>query len=77
MILGEGLKLAAIGVAGGLVGAVALTRFMTSLLYEVRALDPVALGAGLAALTAAALLAVYIPARRATKVDPMEALRYE
>jgi predicted permease len=77
MILGEGLKLAAIGVAGGLVGAVALTRFMTSLLYEVRALDPVALGAGIAALTAAALLAVYIPARRATKVDPMEALRYE
>jgi ABC-type antimicrobial peptide transport system permease subunit len=77
MVLGQGTKLAAIGVAIGLAGAVALTRVMSTLLFEVSVTDPATFTAVVALLAAVTLLACYIPARRATKVDPMIALRRE
>ena len=77
MVLGEGLTLALIGVAIGLAGSLALTRTLTSLLYEVSAIDPLTLVATPLLLAGVALGACFIPARRAAKVDPMVALRYE
>ena len=75
MFLQHGLVLSAIGVACGLVGAAGVTRAMKSLLFEVRPLDPLTYTLAPAALIAAALLASYLPALRATAVDPIEALR--
>ena len=77
LVVGEGFKLTMVAVGIGLLGALALVRFSSSLLYGVRPLDPLTFVAATLALTAAALLAAYLPARRATKVDPMVALRYE
>ena len=73
----KGAKMAVLGVAIGLCGAVGLTRLMTSLLFGVSPFDPFTFGAVAVLLMAVALTACYVPGRRATRVDPMVALRYE
>jgi len=77
LVVGQGMRLAAIGMAGGLVAALALTRFMAGLLYGVRPADPVTLTAVMLLLGGIALFACYLPARRATAIDPVIALRCE
>lgn len=77
MVLMEGLGLAAMGLAAGLLAALGLARFLKSEIYGVGAYDPVTFLAGAAILLAVALVACYIPARRAMRVDPMVALRCE
>jgi predicted permease len=77
MILGQGVRTILIGVAIGLAGSLVLTRTVKSLLFGVTATDPLTFAAVVLLLVTAALLACYIPARRATRVDPMVALRYE
>ena len=77
MILGQGLRTTVLGVAIGIAGSLALTRTVESLLFGVTATDPLTLGGVTLLLVGAALLACYIPARRAARVDPMVALRQE
>jgi putative ABC transport system permease protein len=77
LVFGYGLQLTLAGIAVGAVAAVALTRLMTKLLFEVRPLDPEAFAAAAITLMAFALLACYLPARRATRVDPLTALRQD
>jgi ABC-type antimicrobial peptide transport system permease subunit len=77
MFVRSGLALAAIGVGCGLVAAAAVTRLMSALLFEVSPLDPVTYCAVSIVLVGAAFLASYVPARRATVIDPADALRAE
>src|SRR5262245_32648544 len=77
LVLVRGLVLALIGLVIGLGGALGLTQYISTILYNVPPRDPVTLAAVALVLAGVALLACYIPARRATKVDPMVALRYE
>jgi putative ABC transport system permease protein len=77
LVLKQGVSLTMVGLGMGLAGALLLTRFLTSLLYEVRPYDPATLAAVCLALGGSALVASYVPARRATRVDPVEALRQE
>ncbi len=77
LVLGTGLKLTAIGVSTGLVGAVAVMRLMRGMLFGVSASDPAMLVGVAILLAMAALIACYVPARRALRVDPIAALRYE
>jgi len=77
LVVGKGMALAVIGTAIGLVASVALTRLMRSLLFEVTPTDWLTFVITSFVLLSVALLACYLPARRATKVDPLTALRYE
>ena len=77
LVLGQGLLTAVVGIALGLGGALALTRTLHSLLFGLSATDPVTIASAALVLLLVALFACYIPARRATRVDPMVALRYE
>jgi hypothetical protein len=75
MVLRQGLRVAALGIALGMVGAFAMTRWMSSVLYGVSARDPLTFGVAPVVLLTVALLATWLPARRASKLDPMESLR--
>jgi putative ABC transport system permease protein len=77
MVFAQGLRLVAVGIGAGSLAAAALTWLMRSILFEVRPLDPLAFAAAALTLGAFALLACYLPARRATRVDPLIALRHD
>jgi ABC-type antimicrobial peptide transport system permease subunit len=77
LVLGQGLKLAAVGTTIGLLASLGVMRLLSSLLYGVKPTDPLAFAGSAAVVIFVAATASYFPARRATKVDPMVALRYE
>jgi ABC-type antimicrobial peptide transport system permease subunit len=76
-VIGQGMTLAIIGVVTGIVGALVLTRVMTTVLYEVRATDPTTFAVVVIVLLGTALVASWLPARRALLIDPVQALRYD
>jgi putative ABC transport system permease protein len=77
MVMREGILLGGAGIGLGIAGALALTRFLQSLLFEIKPTDPATFVGVAISLSLVALAACYIPARRAMRVDPMVALRYE
>ena len=77
LVLGQGFRLVIIGVVAGLAGAFVLTRFLSAMLFNVKSYDPLTFAAVALLLAAVAMLASYVPARRAMRVDPIVALRYE
>jgi putative ABC transport system permease protein len=77
LVLGQGMRMALIGVGVGVAAAIGLTRLMSKMLFQVSATDPVTLIGVSVVLTGVALAACYIPARRAMRTDPIIALRYE
>ena len=77
MVLKDGARMTLVGVVLGVVGAMGLTRLMASMLFGVKPTDPLTFIAVTSLLCAIAMLACYVPARRAMKVDPMEALRHQ
>lgn len=77
LVVGQGMSVAALGLAAGVLGALVLTRFLSGFLFEVKPTDTVTFIVALLLLTAASLVACYIPARRASSVDPAQALRVE
>jgi putative ABC transport system permease protein len=77
LIIGQGMRLASIGIIIGLAGSLALTRFIKTLLFEVKASDPLTYASIALLIVAVSTLACYLPARRAAEVDPLAALKYE
>jgi putative ABC transport system permease protein len=77
LVVGQGMRMTFIGVALGIIVSLALTRLLASLLFGVQVTDPLAFSAAALVLVATAFVACYIPARRATRVDPIVVLRYE
>ena len=77
IVLGEGARMVVFGVAAGLIGSAMLTRFLQTMLFEIKPTDPVTFGVLTILLVSVALLACLIPAQRATRVDPLMALRHE
>jgi putative ABC transport system permease protein len=77
LVLGQGSIPVGIGLAAGIAGAFALTRLLGNLLYQVSATDPLVFGGVATGLIVVAVVAMSVPARRATQVDPLEALRHE
>ena len=77
LVLAQGIRLTAVGIVAGSIVVIGLTRMMRNLLFEVRPLDPIAFLGAVIALAGFAALACYVPARRATRVDPLVALRQD
>jgi ABC-type antimicrobial peptide transport system permease subunit len=77
MIVFQGMRFAAAGIAAGVAAGLGLTRFIASFLFGVKPIDPVSFVAAPLLLSAVALLAAWVPARRASRVDPMRTLRHE
>jgi ABC-type lipoprotein release transport system permease subunit len=75
LILGQGMRLIALGIVIGLVASLWVTRWLTSLLFEIRPIDPATFAVVTLLLAAVALVASWIPARRAARIDPIQALR--